>query len=133
MKVVQHVDEGPGTCWQQVRGSIAGGFIGSGQGIPTLRASPKPLKPAFLLRVKGMIGQRAQREKTMMRQYRILSRESVDRPGRSQLRRNVRARLIRLEDGHELEVSMKALGQVGDIVSLEDEHVSLGLWKPPRH
>jgi hypothetical protein len=41
--------------------------------------------------------------------------------------------MTRLEDGHEVEVTMKVLGQVGDIVSLEDEDVSIGLWKPPLH
>jgi hypothetical protein len=68
-----------------------------------------------------------------MKQYRILQVDRTDRPGRSKWRRNVRAKLTRLEDGRELEVSMKALGEVGDIVSLDDEHVQIALWKPHRH
>jgi hypothetical protein len=68
-----------------------------------------------------------------VRQYRITQVDAFDRRGKSKLRRKVRARLTRLDDGRELEISLKALGQVGDIVSLEDEHVEIALWKPHLH
>jgi hypothetical protein len=66
------------------------------------------------------------------RQYQvkeILSRDHPSGRSKSELRRRVRAKLKRLEDGHELEVSMIGLGNVGDVVSLEDEHIYLALWK----
>jgi hypothetical protein len=66
------------------------------------------------------------------RQYQVKEILSQTRPSgrsKSELRRRVRARLTRLEDGHELVVSMIGLGNVGDVVSLEDDHIYLALWK----
>jgi hypothetical protein len=70
--------------------------------------------------------------KTQMasKKYRIESIKEIGLPARKSLRRRVRAKLLRLEDGRELDVSMAAMGRVGEIVSLEDEHVYLGLWQP---
>jgi hypothetical protein len=65
------------------------------------------------------------------RQYRINKLSPARRPAKSRYQKRVKAKITRLEDGRELEVTMSIRGVEGDVVSLEDDHVYLGLWQPP--
>jgi hypothetical protein len=65
------------------------------------------------------------------RQYRIEEVTHSGRPANPRPRHRVRARLTRLEDGRELHVAMAGLGNPGELVWLEDDHVQIGLWQPP--
>jgi hypothetical protein len=91
------------------------------------------MRPTFAGVKKGGVCHLKREDPMAVRQYRITHIEAPARPGKPKLRRNVRARLSLLEDGRELEVSMKALGQVGEVVSLEDDHVHIGLWRASQH
>ena len=42
----------------------------------------------------------------------------------------LRFTLRRVEDGRRLHVKLRCVGQVGETVSLDDEMLSVGLWKP---
>ncbi|HVR84262.1 MAG TPA: hypothetical protein VMU54_08125 [Planctomycetota bacterium] len=37
--------------------------------------------------------------------------------------------LRRVDDGRQLHLKLRCVGQVGEIVSLDDETVAVGLWK----
>jgi hypothetical protein len=65
------------------------------------------------------------------RKYRVDEISLTGRPTKTRHRHRVRAKLTRLEDGRQLQVTMVGLGAPGEEVWLEDEHVQIGLWQPP--